>query len=143
MHSKVNHLKIIDWRDYAGRVKFLSVYLDKMGMISGAIIEPKYGINVGYIARTMKNFGLDDLYLVNPSIVREQDRRFSTHWIDIFLRSQIIRFNHLKEVWHPNMHVSYLCVLSEKTLDAIQSFLQNSPKYIQMTEIRMLYRTWA
>jgi tRNA C32,U32 (ribose-2'-O)-methylase TrmJ len=98
MHSKVNHLKIIDWRDYPGRVKFLSVYLDKMGMLSEAIIEPKYGINVGYIARTMKNFGLDDLYLVNPSIVCEQARRLSTQGFDIFLRSQIIRFNDLKEV---------------------------------------------
>jgi tRNA C32,U32 (ribose-2'-O)-methylase TrmJ len=49
-----------------------------MRMISGAIIEPKDGINVGYIARTIKNFGLDDLYLVNSPIVREQARRFST-----------------------------------------------------------------
>ncbi len=31
-----------------------------------AVMEPLYQINLGYIARTMKNFGLSKLYLINP-----------------------------------------------------------------------------
>ena len=30
------------------------------------LVEPKYGGNIGAVARTMMNFGFDKLYLVNP-----------------------------------------------------------------------------
>ncbi|MCK5031672.1 MAG: RNA methyltransferase, partial [Thermoplasmatales archaeon] len=30
------------------------------------LVEPKYGGNVGAVARTMMNFDFDELYLVNP-----------------------------------------------------------------------------
>lgn len=31
-----------------------------------AIVEPKYQVNLGYIARVAKNFGIGQLYLINP-----------------------------------------------------------------------------
>ncbi len=34
--------------------------------ISVAIVEPLYQVNLGYIARAMKNFGVEKLYLINP-----------------------------------------------------------------------------
>ena len=35
-------------------------------MIDVAVVEPRYQINLGYIARVLRNFGMDRLYLVNP-----------------------------------------------------------------------------
>ncbi len=35
-------------------------------MIDVVLMEPKYQVNLGYIARVMKNFGLEKLYLINP-----------------------------------------------------------------------------
>jgi TrmH family RNA methyltransferase len=37
-----------------------------MGEIEVAIMEPKYQINLGYIARISKNFGIRKLFLLNP-----------------------------------------------------------------------------
>lgn len=34
--------------------------------ITVVLVESKYQINLGYIARTMKNFGLSKIYLLNP-----------------------------------------------------------------------------
>ncbi|MGC8586144.1 MAG: RNA methyltransferase [Candidatus Micrarchaeia archaeon] len=34
--------------------------------ISVAVVEPLYQINLGYIARIMKNFGISELFLINP-----------------------------------------------------------------------------
>lgn len=30
------------------------------------LVEPLYEANIGYVARVMKNFGVKDLYIVNP-----------------------------------------------------------------------------
>ena len=35
-------------------------------MIDVAIMEPKYQVNLGYIARILGNFGIEKLYLINP-----------------------------------------------------------------------------
>jgi TrmH family RNA methyltransferase len=35
-------------------------------LIDIAVMEPKYQINLGYIARVLKNFGIERLYLINP-----------------------------------------------------------------------------
>lgn len=37
-----------------------------MGLIDVAVVEPRYQINLGYIARAIKNFGVEKLYLINP-----------------------------------------------------------------------------
>jgi TrmH family RNA methyltransferase len=35
-------------------------------LIDVAIMEPKYQVNLGYIARVLKNFGIERVYLINP-----------------------------------------------------------------------------
>ncbi len=41
--------------------------MEKMaGSIRVVLVEPKYQINLGYMARVLKNFGLDKVYLINP-----------------------------------------------------------------------------
>ncbi len=37
-----------------------------VALIDVALMEPKYQVNLGYIARVMKNFGVERLYLINP-----------------------------------------------------------------------------
>src|ERR687898_1305054 len=43
------------------------------------LVEPRHPINVGYVARTMKNFGFSKLYLVDPDFDPEEARRFAMH----------------------------------------------------------------
>ena len=45
------------------------------------LMEPKYQVNLGYVARTAMNFGVDRLYLVNPRAKRsgEKARMYSKH----------------------------------------------------------------
>lgn len=43
------------------------------------LVEPRHPINVGYVARIMKNFGFSKLYLVDPVFDPEEARRFAMH----------------------------------------------------------------
>ncbi|MHA1713272.1 MAG: RNA methyltransferase [Candidatus Ranarchaeia archaeon] len=48
------------------------------------LVEPEISGNIGAIARTMKNFGCNDLRLVNPkAIINEEARRRAVHANDI------------------------------------------------------------
>ncbi|MEO9321721.1 MAG: TrmH family RNA methyltransferase [Nitrososphaera sp.] len=47
--------------------------------LSIALVEPQYPVNVGHVARLMKNFGLRRLYLVNPSFDSDEAVKYSTH----------------------------------------------------------------
>ncbi len=55
------------------------------------VVEPKYPQNLGYIARTMKNFGVTDLVLVNPRCDHRggQAIRYSKHAKDVLLEARI------------------------------------------------------
>ena len=66
-------------------------------MISVALIEPKYGLNVGYVARVMKNFGFEDLILVDPKFDLEEALRFSSHASDLLKRARLMNLGQLKE----------------------------------------------
>ena len=37
---------------------------------SVAFVEPRYSLNIGYVARVVANFGLEELVLVYPSLDR-------------------------------------------------------------------------
>ena len=48
------------------------------------LVEPLYEANVGYVARTMKNFGVKDLRVVNPVYkLGEVSRMFAAHATDV------------------------------------------------------------
>jgi tRNA/rRNA methyltransferase len=51
--------------------------------IEVVIVEPKLYVNVGHIARVMKNFGVAKLSLVDPSYDIKEARRFAMHGRDI------------------------------------------------------------
>jgi tRNA/rRNA methyltransferase len=43
------------------------------------LVEPRHHINVGYVARIMKNFGVSRLLMVNPIYDMEEARRYAMH----------------------------------------------------------------
>ena len=65
--------------------------------ISIALVEPKLEINVGYVARIMKNFGLKDLLLIKPRFDAKKARVFAMHGKDLLERAQIIDFDELRK----------------------------------------------
>ncbi len=64
--------------------------------ISIALVEPEHEVNVGHIARLMKNFGLKELLLVNPKVDLEKAKVFATHGKDLLEKARRIKFNKLK-----------------------------------------------
>lgn len=66
-----------------------------MGKISIALMEPIYEVNVGLIARVMKNFGLEELLLINPKVDLNRARKFASHGVDILEKAKTINFDEL------------------------------------------------
>ena len=63
-----------------------------MNEIRIILVEPAGALNVGSIARVMKNMGLSNLILVNPKCDRlsESARQMAVHAIDILEQAQIV-----------------------------------------------------
>lgn len=56
------------------------------------MVEPLYPINIGYMARCMKNFGFEKLLIVNPrTSLTDEAYRFSVHASDILDKAIIIK----------------------------------------------------
>lgn len=62
-----------------------------------ALIEPIYEVNVGHIARVMKNFGVEELLFVNPKLNLRDARKFASHGVDVLERAREIDFDELKK----------------------------------------------
>jgi len=59
--------------------------------ISVALVEPLYPINIGYIARCMKNFGLKQLYIINPQCqINDEAYRYAMHGRDVLSKAIVI-----------------------------------------------------
>jgi TrmH family RNA methyltransferase len=57
------------------------------------LVEPEYGGNIGSVARSMKNFGLNELYLVNPKAkIGIEARAFAAHAQDVLANAIIIDY---------------------------------------------------
>ncbi len=65
-------------------------------MVAVAVIEPEYEINLGYIARVMKNFDLEELLLINPKCNIENARMYATHGVDILENAKFVDMDYLK-----------------------------------------------
>ena len=63
--------------------------------ISICLIEPQYPINLGYIARIMKNFGFHNLLVVNSKVNIEEARPFASHAVDLLENIKHINFDDL------------------------------------------------
>lgn len=55
------------------------------------LVEPEHGGNIGLVARTMKNFGYTDLWLVNPKAeLGFQARALASHAKDLLARAKVV-----------------------------------------------------
>jgi tRNA/rRNA methyltransferase len=68
-----------------------------MGRIAVAMVEPQYHVNVGHVARLMKNFGLSDLYFISPRFDAEEAIRYAMHGSDVLDRSKNITLKALRK----------------------------------------------
>lgn len=60
------------------------------------MVEPQHDLNVGYVARIMKNFGLGELYMVNPRYNEEEAVRFAVHGKDVLEGVRVVSMNALR-----------------------------------------------
>ena len=61
----------------------------KLGII---LVEPKYGLNIGYVARTMKNFGVNRLILTGIDKIPPSAYRFSSHARDLLEKAEVMSY---------------------------------------------------
>ncbi len=54
------------------------------------LVEPEYQINIGFVARVMKNFGASELILVNPPDIGGEAYKFAVHARDILENARIV-----------------------------------------------------
>jgi TrmH family RNA methyltransferase len=64
--------------------------------VAVALVEPQYYVNVGHIARLMKNFGVKRLYLVKPHYDKEEAVRYATHGKDVLLSAKVVTLKQLR-----------------------------------------------
>jgi tRNA/rRNA methyltransferase len=60
------------------------------------LVEPRHHINVGYVARIMKNFGVSRLFMVNPIYDMEEARRYAMHGYHILETAISTNFEELR-----------------------------------------------
>ncbi len=75
----------------------LRLYLNATMTISIALVEPKLAINVGYIARLMKNFGLKELLLIKPTFNMNRAKVFAMGGRDLLDKAKNIDFSELRK----------------------------------------------
>jgi len=65
--------------------------------LSVALIEPEHEVNVGHIARIMKNFGIDQLLLINPKFDAKKASIFAVHGKDLLDKAKVVNFKILRK----------------------------------------------
>ena len=66
---------------------------DRLAVI---LVEPKYGLNIGYVARVMKNFGIEELYIVGRDDIPRSAFKFSSHAKDVIKKAKLV--GHLNNI---------------------------------------------
>jgi tRNA/rRNA methyltransferase len=61
------------------------------------MVEPRFGLNVGYVARTMKNFGVNRLFIVGEGDVPRSAIRFASHGVDVVRNARHTNMQELRE----------------------------------------------
>jgi TrmH family RNA methyltransferase len=98
-------------------------------VIAVAFIEPQYEINVGYVARIMKNFGFEQMYITNPRFNEEDAARFSTHGKDILASAKIVTLKELRKTFDVLVGTTALSAYSRLNV------LRDSISAVQLSEI--------
>lgn len=64
--------------------------------LSVTLVEPKYPVNVGHVARLVKNFGVAKLYLVNPKVDMSVAAVYAAHASDVLDDARKVSFGRLR-----------------------------------------------
>lgn len=75
----------------------MAFYLNAVMKLSVAMIEPEHEVNVGHVARIMKNFGVDELFLVKPKVDVKKASIFAVHGKDLLDKAKIVDFKDLRK----------------------------------------------
>jgi tRNA/rRNA methyltransferase len=65
--------------------------------VAVTLIEPQYPVNVGHIARLMKNFDLKSLYFVRPYFDKVEAAKYSTHGSDVLIAAKTVTLSQLRK----------------------------------------------
>jgi len=65
--------------------------------VAVALIEPQYPVNVGHIARLMKNFGFKSLYFVRPHFDKAEAIKYSAHGKDVLVAAKTVTLRQLRK----------------------------------------------
>jgi len=60
------------------------------------LVEPHYPVNVGHVARLLKNFGVTKLNLVKPSVDMSVASVYASHASDILDRAELVSFDEVR-----------------------------------------------
>ena len=69
----------------------------KLERLSVAMVEPRFGLNVGYVARTMKNFGVGRLFIIGREGMPPSAYRFASHGADVIRNAQVLSLDELRQ----------------------------------------------
>ena len=79
----------------SGRLGPLS---DLLRNLSITLVEPEYPVNVGYVARLAKNFGVRRIFFVNPKVDLSAASIYAAHGADVLDRAETIGFRDLRRI---------------------------------------------
>lgn len=65
--------------------------------LSIALVEPRYPVNVGHVARLVKNFGVNRLYLVKPNVDMAIAAVYASHAGDVLENARVVSFGRLRK----------------------------------------------
>ncbi len=65
--------------------------------LSVTLVEPKYPVNVGHVARLLKNFGVKKLYLVRPKVDISVAAIYASHASDVLDQAVITTFDRVRK----------------------------------------------
>ncbi|HIK30556.1 MAG TPA: RNA methyltransferase [Oscillatoriales cyanobacterium M59_W2019_021] len=70
----------------------MSIKLNPLDRVSIVLVEPAGPLNVGSVARVMKNMGLTQLVLVNPQCdyLGDEARKMAVHGIDVLQSARVV-----------------------------------------------------
>lgn len=66
-------------------------------MIAVALVEPQGHVNVGHVARLMKNFDLKMLYFIRPNFDMKEAVKYSTHGKDVLAAAKTVTMKQLRK----------------------------------------------
>lgn len=93
------------------------------------MVEPRYSINIGYVARTMKNFGVKELIITGRKKIPELAYKFASHAGDILDNAKLIDFDQALSMFDYRIATSALASKSWRTVVRRARYPEESFRY--------------